>query len=333
MSYLDTQSSISFGLAPSPGLSSESTGWNGVVNGGYDSVGNGPTPPPPNVGQTPASTLATTQNLVPAATLDQLNSINSKYYYSSNAPIVPTTNALDYMMSPTNSGVSPAVANNPAATQSRTSMGPNGELITSYTGADLKLLIECGATGKPNYYFELVECHTISVSSYRMKTPVRALGYTNPKGFARGLRTIAGTMVLTEMNVDVLITFLQNVMVQDSSKDSQVTKVDQLPPFNITMVFANEMGASSCRTISGVEFLNDGTVYSVQDLLTERTISWMAYDFTPLMPYNSTSSATNNNGSATTAESTPINSMQQNNLGTPVNTPTLYANNTTVYNV
>jgi hypothetical protein len=91
-------------------------------------------------------------------------------------------------------------------------------------------------------------------------------------------------MILTEMGIDALATFLQSVTVTDKSKDSQVTKSDQLPPFNITMVFANEEGYASARTIIGVEFLNDGTVYSVQDLLTERTISWMAYDFTPLLP-------------------------------------------------
>jgi hypothetical protein len=33
----------------------------------------------------------------------------------------------------------------------------------------------------------------------------------------------------------------------DLSKDSTYTKVDQLPPFNLTMLFANEYGAISCQ--------------------------------------------------------------------------------------
>ena len=35
-----------------------------------------------------------------------------------------------------------------------------------------------------------------------------------------------------------------------------------------------------------MELLTDGTIYSVQDLLTEQTISYMAADFTPLLPFD-----------------------------------------------
>lgn len=330
---MDTQSSISFGLSPSPEYSLESTGYNGLNNYGTDSIGNGLTPAQPNSGQTVTSTQTNTQTLVPVSTLTQLNGLNTGSFYSDGTPIVPTASGYTYHNSYTNSGLSGV--NNIAATQNKTSMGPNGELITSFTGTDLRLLIECAATGQSSTYIELIECHTISVSAFRMKTPVRALGYTNPKGFARGLRTIAGTMVLTEMTVDVLLTLLLQVVVQDSSKDSQITLVDQLPPFNITMLFANEFGSTSYRTITGVEFLNDGTVYSVQDLLTERTISWMANSFTPLMPWdNSSTSYSNNGSSATTAENTPLLSMTQANTdyGSMASSPLQNVNNSTIYN-
>jgi hypothetical protein len=35
-----------------------------------------------------------------------------------------------------------------------------------------------------------------------------------------------------------------------------------------------------------MEFVTDGTVYSINDLLSEQTISFMAADFTPLLPLN-----------------------------------------------
>jgi hypothetical protein len=268
----DDQSNTSFGLFPSSGFSAESTDWAGIISP-TDSVGVGPTPPAPNPGNTQASTIAATANLVPATTLSQLNGLIG------GGAIVPTSSG--YMDSYTAATGPAPFINFFGNSNIRTRVNPTS---TTFTGSDLKLLIDCTPVGKPNQFQQLIECHTISVTSYRMKSTVRALGYTNPKGFARANRTIAGTMILTEMGIDALATFLQSVTVTDKSKDSQVTKSDQLPPFNITMVFANEEGYASARTILGVEFLNDGTVYSVQDLLTERTISWMAYDFTPLLP-------------------------------------------------
>ena len=55
----------------------------------------------------------------------------------------------------------------------------------------------------------LVEASTLTVSIHREKAPVRACGYINPKGFARGRRTIAGTMILTQFRVDVLFRFFR----------------------------------------------------------------------------------------------------------------------------
>lgn len=113
---------------------------------------------------------------------------------------------------------------------------------------------------------------------------MRACGYINPKGFARGRRTIAGTLILTQFTVDVLFRFLQAVLPNDYSKDTTYVKIDQLPTFNLTLLFADEYGNASYRRLLGVDFITDGTVYSIQDLLTEETISYMASDFTPLLP-------------------------------------------------
>ena len=70
---------------------------------------------------------------------------------------------------------------------------------------------------------------TLTVSVHREKAPARACGYINPKGFARGRRTIAGTLILTQFTVDVLFRFLQAVMPNDLSKDTTYVKPDQIP--------------------------------------------------------------------------------------------------------
>ena len=84
--------------------------------------------------------------------------------------------------------------------------------------------------------------------------------------------------------MDVLFRFLQAVLPNDLSKDTTYVKPDQIPPFNATILLADEYGHASYRRLLGVDFITDGTVYSIQDLLTEETISYMASDFTPLMP-------------------------------------------------
>ena len=131
---------------------------------------------------------------------------------------------------------------------------------------------------------------------------MRACGYANPKAFAYGRRTIAGTIILTQFWMDALLRFvdLPPEQLQRSgerdwawippdaarsySKDESYSKIDQLPPLNFTFCFADEYGHASVRKLLGVVLVTDGTVYSVNDQLTEQTISYMAMDFTPLQP-------------------------------------------------
>lgn len=150
----------------------------------------------------------------------------------------------------------------------------------TYTGSDLRVFLDIpGASGQ-----QLLELTTITVSVHREKAPVRAIGYINPKAFARGRRTIAGTMVLTQFYADVMYRFLGMQWSRDLSKDAKYKKPDQLPPFNLTFLFADEYGHASYRRLLGVDAVTDGTVYSTNDMMTEQTISFMAADFTPLLP-------------------------------------------------
>ena len=60
--------------------------------------------------------------------------------------------------------------------------------------------------------------------------------------------------------------------------------VDPLPPFNLTLLFSNELGYASYQRLLGVSFVDDGAVYSIQDQFSERTLVFLAEDFTELMP-------------------------------------------------
>lgn len=187
--------------------------------------------------------------------------------------------------------------------------------IQTFTGADCRLLIESAETpadGK-RYAKQLLEATTITVSTHREVSPVRAGGYINPKGFALGSRTIAGTLIVTQFTVEVLMSFLQSIMITDGSKDTFFSKVDQLPPFNITMIFTNEAGFASQRRLLGVKFVTDGVVYSIQDMLVEQTLSWMALDFTPLIPFTLTGlyQPTDQLNKTTRRERTPTDLMSQ----------------------
>ena len=83
--------------------------------------------------------------------------------------------------------------------------------MATYTGSDVRVIIELAnpGAGAPRFSKQLMEVTTLTVSCHRVKTPAVACGYINPKGFARGRRTIAGTMVLTKFTTEVLMRFLQ----------------------------------------------------------------------------------------------------------------------------
>jgi hypothetical protein len=53
---------------------------------------------------------------------------------------------------------------------------------------------------------------------------------------------------------------------------------DQLPPIDITLAFANEYGSLSRQNIYGVEFINDSVTFSIDNLLSEQVMNFVARD-------------------------------------------------------
>lgn len=133
----------------------------------------------------------------------------------------------------------------------------------------------------------LAELNSISYSIHREKFPVRALGSVYPKDFTRGPRTIAGTLVFTVFNRHVLEELLNvaNAVIstgvagqQDQHNESSPVLTDQIPPFDVTIAYNNELGESSQMVIYGVEIVNEGQVTSINDMITENEMQYVARD-------------------------------------------------------
>tara|TARA_Y100001973_G_C5182838_1_gene325950 strand:+ start:243 stop:1139 length:897 start_codon:yes stop_codon:yes gene_type:complete len=140
----------------------------------------------------------------------------------------------------------------------------------------------------------LTSLQTLSVQIHTDKQPVRGLGHSYPKGYTQGARLIAGSMIFTIIREHPLIEIIDTYNSYNSpdilnafskagsgSSDSMFPSSatsDSLPPMHATILGVNEAGNAVNMTLFGVQFINDGVVLSIQDLMTESTISFVAQD-------------------------------------------------------
>jgi hypothetical protein len=197
----------------------------------------------------------------------------------------------------------------------------------SFSGADAR--VYAWYPGAPENVIELDSMQTISVSVHEAKSQARALGYRGIRGLARGVRTIAGSMILTAINDNPLRPLMEAVSVDPEvlrsgsrmeaseiswpgwSIDKDVVGVGTiaagydfsnrlgtlLPPVNIVIRYVNEdltlssdprTGLASGETeylmvyLSNVEFVDESTVTSINDMITEVTMSFIAADIKPM---------------------------------------------------
>ena len=114
---------------------------------------------------------------------------------------------------------------------------------------------------------------TLSWSIYRNKKQVMVIGRISPSGVSKGIRVVAGTMVFTVINqhwMEELKKFIPNLNIK--------MKSDELPPFDLIIVSANEYGAAVSTTIYGVSITEEGGVVSVEDMFSENTVKYIGRD-------------------------------------------------------
>lgn len=159
----------------------------------------------------------------------------------------------------------------------------------SFSGADIHATMVIPRIGQNGMIeddgevLELAELQTISYSIHRENSPVRTLGHVNPRGFVKGARTIAGSMVFTVFN-EYAFYRIQNYKKQLASTNGLYSPLaDMLPPFDIVFSFFNEYGLAAKMKIYGITIVDEGQTMSIDDLITEQTYTYMARGIQPLI--------------------------------------------------
>ncbi len=162
-----------------------------------------------------------------------------------------------------------------------TSVFQKGNSYTSFSGADAIVTVVF-KNGAP---VTVGECQTLTYSLYRPMNPVYRLGSAKPSGFTKGPRTIAGSIIFTVFDRHVLISTLHKAYAAyDTDCLNQDFLPDELPPFDFHINWLNEYGQSSEIIINDVHFTTEGQVHSIEDMITENTVQYLATDMKVMQP-------------------------------------------------
>jgi|688.fasta_scaffold09194_5 hypothetical protein len=159
----------------------------------------------------------------------------------------------------------------------------------AFSGADAVATIlvpvigENGKVVSNGDVIELGEIQTISYSIHRENSPVRTLGHVNPRGFVKGSRTIAGSLIFTVFNEYVFYRIKQYRDFLERKNGFFAPLADMLPPFDIILTFFNEYGQGSKMKIFGVTIVDEGQTISIDDLIVEQTYTFMARGIQPMV--------------------------------------------------
>jgi hypothetical protein len=203
-------------------------------------------------------------------------------------------------------------------------LSPSFSTFASIGGCDIVTLMQGEVCG---------QLQALSVSISREKAPIHAMGRPDPRGFSRGKRGIAGSMVGVVFDNSWVAHTLKGGRQQDVAKKTyfwasdaeyaqfsyllgrlrgdlftsnnnqaneafrqvvggstqfftartpqQAWYVDQILPFNIVSVGANEYGGATARVIVGAEILNEATGSSVDDIMLDESHTYVCLHVSP----------------------------------------------------
>ena len=72
--------------------------------------------------------------------------------------------------------------------------------------------------------------------------------------------------------------------VTDSYTLSSPWYVDQLPPFDVAIIAVNEYGKAAQMRLYGLEILNEGSGFSIDDIVIENQMTWVGRSIFPWQP-------------------------------------------------
>lgn len=152
----------------------------------------------------------------------------------------------------------------------------------------------------------------ISFSTTREKAPIYVMGAADAVSFGRGKRGHAGSLIFTNFDRHALYDIMSGSILglsdptryhywakqtdipaggrskllnsdnagQDLSllgiEKKRANYSDQIPPFTITLTSMNEYGNISVLHIIGVELINEGSGVSIDDIVTETQMTFVA---------------------------------------------------------
>ena len=162
--------------------------------------------------------------------------------------------------------------------------------VVSYAGSDILCTIYIPAnhsqgTTDPGFAEVTDHLQTITVSSARSIMPVRRLGETNPVEYTRGSRTIAGSMIFTAGLRDAFVRLMSKSYVDGEPRGEPTLFVDQMPKFSIAFQASNELGGVSSALLTNITLTNFGTTFSIDDIYTESTYTYVAEQYFPISEY------------------------------------------------
>lgn len=145
----------------------------------------------------------------------------------------------------------------------------------------------------------------ISYSVFRDKVAVRAFGAVSPRGYARGTRTIAGSIVFATiersafdmieeawsmagtLNPDLYATSARAPRHRGSIERTRdrfpFGMLDQIPPFDLFIQFNTELSDTAHMILYGVELFSNGVAISIDNAAIEEVIRYQARAVEELM--------------------------------------------------
>lgn len=181
-------------------------------------------------------------------------------------------------------------------------MGKIMDYTYSYSGADCRAY--AFFPDDPGNMVDLSSLATISISVHEAKSPVRRLGERGVSGYTKGIRTIAGSMVflvIEDHPLWKLIHANNNYFSTDWNRDLErsISRINKrklstmIRPFNIMLVYQTEIikntsldhakkfttNEKASLIIEKIDILNEGLVTSVNDMVTEVQMQFVAQDY------------------------------------------------------
>lgn len=184
-----------------------------------------------------------------------------------------------------------------------------GQTYNSSSGCDIVASIDGIVLGNLN---------GISFSTTREKSPIYTIGNVDPVSYSRGKRGHAGSLIFTNFDRAALFDIMHydknvtsgrytywkkntDIPAGGRAKDLNGANIDaaiqnlgvekalanyadQIPPFTITLTALNEYGNMSVMHILGVELINEGSGISIDDIVTETQMTFVARSILPWQP-------------------------------------------------